>query len=123
MGPGVEERRVHPRVRTRRRVTVGLSDGRTVTLWSHDLSRGGLQVLSESPADVDDRFQLALSVFDPRREAYVQVELLARVARLVYDGGAGQFRIGFQLLEFLDDSEGAYGRYIDYLLERSRRLR
>lgn len=123
MGSGAEERRAHPRVRTRRRVSLALSDGRRVMLWSHDFSRGGLQLLSDSAADVDDRFRLGLTALDPRNGEYVQIELLARVARLVYDGGARQFRIGFQLLEFFGDSEGVYGRYVDYLLERSRHLR
>jgi hypothetical protein len=123
MGSGAEERRAHPRVRTRRRVSLALSDGRRVMLWSHDFSRGGLQLLSDSAADVDDCFRLGMSALEPSTGEYVQIELRARVARLVYDGGAGQFRIGFQIVEFFGGAEPVYGRYVDYLLERSRRLR
>ncbi len=111
-----DERRHHTRIRLRRKVGIVLSTGQVAHLWSHDVSVGGLRVLSESPADPGDEFDIFFGMLDPAVDAYVRLDVRVRIVHVIYDGTAGRYRIGMRFLGFSGEGEAVYQRGIDHLL-------
>lgn len=113
----MDDRRQLPRVRLRRKIWLRLAGGRVADLWTHDMSRSGLQVLSPGRADEGDEFALLLKVPD-HEDAFVDIHARVRVVHCVYDSSAGQFRIGFLFAAFDGDGERLYQQYLDQQLHR-----
>jgi len=106
------ERRLHPRVRTHRKLALSLSDGSVVELWIHDLSLNGLSVHSAASADPGTRLNASLGLPDPATGHYVKVALQLKVVHVVFDGSVGLNRIGMQITAFHAGQE-TYQRYVN----------
>ncbi len=110
------ERRVHPRVRLRRKAWIRLSDGRHVSTWTSDISKGGVQLLCKHTADLGDSFELMFNIRDMNGDEHVPVWVRARVAHVVLEAAEGLYRLGFQFEEFLSDNREVLEGYVDYRL-------
>lgn len=104
------ERRKHPRVLQRRKVGVVLSSGEVIYLWTHEVSKKGIQLLSQANAEVGREFDIFFHVLDPQTDKYVRVDVRAKVIHVIYDGGEGGFRIGMALLRFKGDGQAVFER-------------
>lgn len=111
------ERRKQRRVQGRRKVGIVLHDGTVYYAWTHDFSTGGLQLRSGASADVGQRFVLFLHIFDPRRHGYVQVKVRAEVAHVHLFAGSDDYAIGMKFLEFLNNTQELYERYVNDCLQ------
>lgn len=107
---GVFERRRHPRVLQRRKVGVILSSGKVVYLWTYEVSKNGLQLLSDASAEVGRELDIFFHVLDPQTDEYVRLDARTRVVHVLYDGTAGTFRIGMALLGFKGDGQAVFER-------------
>lgn len=113
----MDDRRQLPRLRLRRKVWLRLAGGRVAELWTHDMSRAGLQVLSPGSADHGDEFSLLLKVPD-HEDAFVEIQARVQVVHCVYDSSAAQFRVGFRFIAFTGEGERLYQHYLDCQLHR-----
>lgn len=109
------ERREYPRIRRKRKVAFLLSDGSVEYLWTTDISRGGMQLLTEHLVDLGDQFSIRLGVYDYTAEQYVTVSARIEVVHKVYDGSAGGFRVGVRFMSFDGDGEEIYARHLKEL--------
>lgn len=107
-----DDRRTHPRFRLRRKVGIVQSDGEVVFAWSHDISMGGIQILTEYSADVGQQFDIYFGVTDPRTMQHAYVEVRTQVAHFVYDGPERSYRIGLQFLKFRGQSKELLVRFL-----------
>lgn len=113
----MNDRRQLPRLRLRRKVWLRWTGGRVADLWTHDMSRAGVQVLSPWRADEGDEFVLLMKVPD-HDGIFVDVEAQVQVAHCVYDSSAGEFRIGFRFVAFAGEGERLFHHYLDQQLHR-----
>ncbi len=112
------DRRAAPRVRQRRRVGIRLSSGEMVYTWTYDLSKGGLQIISEYSADKGDEFDIFFSVVDISSQTTVELEVHVRVVHVIYAGELNAYRIGLNFVRFVDDGKQTYERFIDARLHQ-----
>lgn len=114
----LHERRLHPRIRQRRKVGIVLSNGKVVYVWTYDLSKGGLQILSDYTADVGDQFDIFFWVHDGHNNHSAKVEACVRIVHVIYSGEAGCYRIGMQFVRFTGNGRGIYERFVDERLSQ-----
>lgn len=107
----MDDRRASPRIRMRRKVGIVQSDGSVVHAWTRDLSRSGIQLLTEYSADEGDEFTLFIYLPQGEGEDFGYVEMRCRVVHLVYDGPSGCYRVGFRIVGFHAGS-GIYEAFI-----------
>jgi len=117
----MDDRRLHLRLRQRRKFALRLSSGEILYLWTYDLSFGGVQVLSENPADTGVRFVAYLSVFDRSRDRYTWIEVEVKTIHVIYDGTAACYRIGFQFLNFKEEGQALLEQDLEERLGRLHR--
>lgn len=112
------DRRINERLHVKRKIGILQSDRSVVYAWTHDLSIGGMQVLTEYNADIGKEFNAFMSVYDESRRDQVIIEFRLQVRHVLYDGSCSCFRIGMQILSFRGDSREYYERFIaDRLLK------
>ena len=115
----VDRRRGHTRIRIKHRVNVQLSSGKPVQLWSYDLSREGMQILSSFNADVGDEFDIFLNVHDIVNDNYVRVDARVKLIHVLYDSAEECFRVGMDFIRFKDNSQAIYEQYFEQRLRAS----
>ncbi len=118
----MQERRAFPRLPIRLKVMLRLSSGETIGLRSVDISKQGMQLLSDYDADVGDNFPLAFSLPRVGDEGFEHIQLMGEVMHVVYDGSFGGYRLGFRFKSFHRDSrerlEGCLDQYLNQHLRR-----
>ena len=115
----VDRRRGHTRIRIRHRINLQLSSGKPVQLWSYDLSREGMQVLSSFTADVGDEFGIYLNVHEAVNDNYVRVDARVKLIHVLYDSAEECFRIGMDFMSFKDNGQAIYEQYFEQRLRAS----
>ncbi len=100
----------------RLKVLLRLSSGQSVALRSVDISKQGMQLISEYDADTGDHFQLAFSLPRIGEEGFENIQVQGQVMHVVYDGAAGAYRIGFRFETFKGDGRERMDAYLDQYL-------
>jgi hypothetical protein len=105
---GAQDRRSHPRVGFRCKIQIipinGGVVGKPVDVWTRDISRGGISVISSLKLKVGERFALRL----PRGEGEQPLGLLCTV-KTVHELGSGVYALGaaFEALQKTPVQSGA----------------
>ncbi len=109
----MSEKRAAPRIKIHHKVGVRLSAGGIVYVTTSDLGVGGMQLLSEYPADVGDTLSVFFTVLDPQSDTFVAVDARVKVVHSVYDGAERCFRVGVEFSQFEGEGEAVYRRFFD----------
>lgn len=112
-----QERRQNARVRHRRKVGFILSNGELEYLWSHEISHGGMHLLTEHSFDLGDLFTVVMQLQLPGEKLTERVEIKARISHVIYDSAHRCNRIGLEFIEFIGNCLPHYQRYVDHYLD------
>ena len=108
---GGQEQRSSIRFRINMSVVVRLSSGDLVRTQGKNISRGGIYVEFEAPADMGDEFESMFDVAfsDEIKRIYAKV----RVMRSELIGGKDVYGIGFQFLSFAKNTGEILEKYLE----------
>jgi PilZ domain len=108
---GLNEQRSCIRFRINAKVVVRLSSGDLVRTQGKNISKGGIYVEFEAPADLGDEFEMMFDLVftDEIKRIYAK----ARVQRSELLGGRDVYGIGFQFLSFAKNTGEILDKYLE----------
>ena len=111
-GKGGREQRRSARFRINIGVMVRMSSGVVVKAQGKDLSKGGIYVEFEAPADVGDEFDMMFDVAfnDEIKRIFVK----SHVTRSALIGGKDVYGIAFRFMSFAKETEEVLEKYLSY---------
>jgi len=111
VGSDIQEQRSSIRFRINTGVVVRLSSGGLVRTQGKNISKGGIYVEFEAPADIGDEFEMMFDV--PFSDEMKRIFVKARVMRSELIGGKDVYGIGFLFLSFAKNTGELLDKYIE----------
>jgi hypothetical protein len=99
------ERREYTRYHCKLRVGVIFPDGHSELLWAVNISERGLSIHTDKPQRVGVRLRVVVFLFSQAKRKEVQAKAITKVASCVLDAATRDFRIGLQIVQFVDNAE------------------
>lgn len=99
------ERREHTRYHCKIRTGIIFPDGHSELLWADDISERGISIHSDKPQRVGVALRVVVFFFSRKEGREVQAKVFAKVSSCVLDSVTRDFRIGLQVVKFIDQAE------------------